>query len=99
MFIVNKSQDAKFQFLAIKFTDRLVGSQLAKGSINKKMNNEGLIADIQKKAAIWDPKDALHYFCILHIIFANYTVLNYSFFDIKCIGFVTLNELLTCVRH
>ena len=69
MFIVNKSQEAKFELLAIKFTDRLVGRQLARGRHKQQMENEGLIAEIKKKPVIWDPKDALHYFCILYIIF------------------------------
>ena len=86
MFIVNKSQEMKVEFLAITSTDRLVGSPLAQGKNKQNMDNEGLIAEIQKEQAIWDPKDALYYFCILYIIFYILHYLNIPF-DIQCIGF------------
>ena len=81
MFIVNKCQEAKFEFLA----DRLVGSQLARAKHRQNMDNEGLKAEIKEKPAISDLM--IHY-----IIFVFYKLCNYSFFHAKCIGFVALKR-------
>ena len=91
MFIVNKIEEARFELLAIRLTDRLVGNQLARGK-QKSMDDEGLRAEISKKPAVWDLEDALHYFCILYTIFVYSTLFRYSFFDIKCIGFVAFRR-------
>ena len=37
-------------------------------NINKRIGNGGFINEIQKKPAICDPTDALHYFCIFYVI-------------------------------
>ena len=87
MFIVKKSQEAKFEFMA----DELEANSREE-DINKNMDNESLIAEIQKKPASLDPKDALHYFCILYIIFVYSTLFKYSFFSIRCIGCVAFKR-------
>ena len=77
----------KFELLAITFIDGLVGSQIARGIHKQKHGKQGLIAEMQKKPAIWDPKNALHYFCILYIIFVYSPLFKSSFSDIilKCL--------------
>ena len=79
MFILNKSQKVKFIFFAIKVANRLVVGQLARGKHKQNMDNKGLVAEIQKKSAIWEPKDA-HYFCALCMVFVYSTVFKQTFY-------------------
>ena len=58
------------------------------------MDNRRLIAEILKKVAIWSPKVALHYFCILCIIFIYSLLFKYSFLTLSILLSLNLTSYL-----